>query len=146
MESLLKDHDFSRGDRDLNISRYLCNIAGHPRLISGTALCLAISQGHTGAVAHLLQVLKIDVNSGCPLWRAAVTGQSSLVQMLLGHPDIDVNLGYGSTPLQAAAVLGHGDVISELLKHPKVNVNAWVGELGENAAENSTASLSHDTL
>lgn len=66
--------------------------------------------------------------------------------MLLGHPDIDVNLGYGSTPLQAAAVLGHGDVICELLKHPEVNVNAWVGELGENAAENSTPSLSHDTL
>jgi len=146
LESLLKGHNFPRVDQDQNISRYLCNIAGHPRLISGTALCLAISQGHTGAVAHLLQVLNIDVNSGCPLWRAAVTGQSSLVRMLLGHPGVDVNLGYGSTPLQAAAILGHGDVICEILKHSKINVNAWVGELGENAEEYSTASSSHDTL
>ena len=66
--------------------------------------------------------------------------------MLLGHPGVDVNLGYGSTPLQAAAILGHGDVICEILKHSKINVNAWVGGLGENTEEYSTASSSHDTL
>ena len=76
---------------------------------------------------------------------AAKNGHEEVVQLLLAHPNIDVNvlwqpLGHteiqnyndrrvspepeGSTPLSAASREGHDEVVEELIGHDKIDVNA----------------------
>jgi hypothetical protein len=72
----------------------------------------------------------IDVNGSTSgksaLTIAAARGRICLVELLLKHPDIDVNYidQHGMTPLMLAALFGHSGVVKLLLKHPGIDVNA----------------------
>lgn len=59
------------------------------------------------------------------LMLAAQLGYFGIVQILLEHPDTDVNQldTYGSTALSLAAAMGSDDVVKLLLKKPGVDVN-----------------------
>ena len=87
-------------------------------------------------VARLLleRGLVTDVNATLDWLRrtalhlAATWGHVDVVEVLLAHRDVDVNvraLDAGKTPLHIAAQNGHVDVVRALLAHRGVNVNAW---------------------
>ena len=54
-------------------------------------------------------------------------GHTDVVQLLLKHPDVDLNAKgcYGSTPFLTACSRGHKDIVQLLLKQPegKININ-----------------------
>ncbi|KAJ5923636.1 hypothetical protein N7454_008881 [Penicillium verhagenii] len=64
-------------------------------------------------------------HSGTALCFAASMGHEAVVQQLLGHPNIKVNIPdiYGRTPLFHAVQQGHETIVQHLLSHPDINVN-----------------------
>jgi len=81
----------------------------------------------------LLSIPNLDVNQcymsgSTPLFAASQNGHTSVVKLLLSHPDIKVNQGrkpaYGGiTPLWFASQNGDASVVKLLLSHPDINVN-----------------------
>jgi len=61
----------------------------------------------------------------CALIIASETGQTKVVDMLLKHPNIDVNIrdNLGVTALICASENGHLKVVDMLLNHPNIDVN-----------------------
>ena len=65
-----------------------------------------------------------DVKDRTPLFLAVEKRLYSVVSLLLGYDDLDVNLkgnDYGWTPLHKAANLGSVDIVNLLLAHPKID-------------------------
>ena len=110
--------------------------------MGATALHIAVTGGSTPeAITALLGVADLDVNhfdeaGETPLHRAA-TGSPQALRLLLGHPEVDVNLmppaGSQQTPLMRAAEIGHVDCLEALLADPRVDVNAQSGGQGNTA-------------
>jgi ankyrin repeat protein len=80
----------------------------------------------------LLTVPGADINTlvidDLPLLHyACLRGHAWMVQVLLQHPDIDVNLSNGlrkmEPPLHTAIAAGHGAIVKLLLADPRLNIN-----------------------
>jgi ankyrin repeat protein len=101
------------------------------RIISHSLL-LAASQSSGDLVQRLLMYDAINPNQKAaysdrsPLYNAARKGNLRVVEMLLAHPRLDVNINdrMGNTPLHSAARAGHEDVIKCLLVHKDVDVQS----------------------
>ena len=92
----------------------------------GLPLLQAASRGHQAIMQDLLEAQGSNVNlvdriGISSLGIAAGMGNVNIVEMLLNHPDIDVNIG---VPLRYAAVNGHLAMIHRLMQVPAINVNA----------------------
>lgn len=73
-------------------------------------------------------VNRYDLNNGyTALHYALVSRHLEVVEILLDHPEIDVNrrAWNGDTPLHLATLEGYEDGIRALLAHPKIRVNAY---------------------
>ena len=116
----------------ISVLRINVNLACWEELL--TPLHVACLAGSFHAVRQLLALPQIQVNA------AASHGLSSLhlacsdevVEELLRHPDIDVNLMTvvnARSPLDMAAAAGGSAIVALLLQHPAINVNA-AGALG----------------
>lgn len=89
-------------------------------------LCLAAQIGKIKTVKKLLNTPELDVNepssiSGAnALFCAAIHGQEEVVNLLLQHPNLNVNYTTtsGATALTLAARQQHLNVVEALLKHP----------------------------
>lgn len=96
-----------------------------------TVLTLAVQSENSKLVAYLLTNKAIDVNKpdstgGTPLHYAAALGLVEIIDQLLGHPDIDVNLAEkqgGWTPLHTAVFQGQDSAVAALLKSKKIQLN-----------------------
>lgn len=88
-----------------------------------TSLMTAAYQGHLGVVKVLLRKLGIDINKGSKsrgttaLMLAALGNEEEVVDVLLTHPDININIQdkAGSTALLMAAEDGHRRIVEKLL-------------------------------
>ena len=92
----------------------------------------AARNGNTTLVGSLLDCTGVDVNTVdsqgfTPLHLASGEGHTDVVAMLVGQPDIDINMGGfsdpGWTPLHWACQDGHADVVRVLLAEPRIDVN-----------------------
>ena len=98
---------------------------------SGTPLCIAAMNGHTGIVRELLSEPNIDVNLGqwggaTPLFLAAQYGYEDIVRLLLAEDGSDPNLGMHclkTTPLITAANQGRDAVVKLLVADHRVRIN-----------------------
>ncbi|KAJ7576469.1 ankyrin repeat-containing domain protein [Mycena floridula] len=103
-------------------------------------LYYAICYNHTETVKILLHLPNIDVGPfqpsprrypvdlDAPLKVAAELGYLDIVDLLLKHPDIDLNWkGHGETPLAYAIMGGHLDVVDLLLQHSDIQPNLMSG-------------------
>ncbi|CAL4083217.1 unnamed protein product, partial [Meganyctiphanes norvegica] len=110
-------------------------------VFSDVELPNAARQGDITTVEAILAKGKCNVNyrdsDGCTaLLRAAITGNVTLVQLLLNYgargtlrtlpdlkPSIDLNLAdnEGDTPVYMAAAMGHKEVLEALLQQPGIN-------------------------
>ena len=68
------------------------------------------------------------LNTGTPLFAAGYGGHTEIVQQLLAHNAIDVNVegkagGDTGTPLFAAAGAGHTEIVQQLLANNAIDVN-----------------------
>ena len=111
-----------RGQIRHHFSKY-SNLRGE---IPRTALRVASWYGHTEIVDRLQACAGIDVNKGAPLLCASEQGHITVVEMLLTHPTIDVNLTPevdDLTALTLAVVTGHSEIVKCLLAHPSIDVN-----------------------
>lgn len=73
-------------------------------------------------------VNRYDLDNGyTALHYALVSRHLEVVEILLDHPEIDVNrrAWNGDTPLHLATLEGYEDGIRALLNHPKIRVNAY---------------------
>ena len=86
------------------------------------------------ALRLLLAVPQIQVNAttfegvSC-LLLACLTDKAAVVEQLLRHPDVDVNVltdasAHRCPPLAAAAIKGHSAIVMMLLQHPAIQINA----------------------
>lgn len=96
-------------------------------------LHIAVEKGNLLAVDFLLHEAKADPNtkskdaSGATPLHLAVKGERlDIIEKLLSHDAIKVNLGdrYQATPLLRATEIQAEDVIAVLLKHPDIDVSA----------------------
>lgn len=100
-----------------------------------SALLYAAERNNVGVVKQLLeQPAGIDVNREDPdfhyppLSKAAESGYESMVELLLSHPDVDVNLStMGKTPLECACEAGQANTVKLLLACPRVDKNIRYG-------------------
>ena len=98
-------------------------------------LHFACMAGYVGAVRQLLALPQIQVNAATSqgsssLYLACAEQKAEVVEELLRHPDVDVNLMVNARfPLDAAVHMGNSVIVALLLQHPAINVNA-VGALG----------------
>ena len=69
--------------------------------------------------------LKDEVSQRAALHDAVNHGHLEIVQVLLGHPGINVNVqtGFGQTPFLISCASGHIAVVRLLLRDPRVDVN-----------------------
>jgi ankyrin repeat protein len=96
------------------------------------SLLLAASQSSGDLVQRLLMYDAINPNQKAadsdrsPLYNAARKGNLRVVEMLLAHPRLDVNIKdcMGNTPLHSAARAGHIDVIRLLLLRKDIDVQS----------------------
>jgi ankyrin repeat protein len=68
----------------------------------------------------------MDDCKGCLLTGTIHSGHYACVQLILNHPDIDVNLRsgyYDDTPLLVASEVGNIDIVKLLLQHKDIDVN-----------------------
>ena len=103
-------------------------------LNEATPLHVACSSGSVRTARLLLALPQIQVNAVTPfgasaLQLACTAKYQEVVEELLKHPDIDVNLAIRTdslrtTPLSFAAARGDADILALLLRHPAINVNA----------------------
>lgn len=63
-----------------------------------------------------------NIHGDTALWVACDRGHEELVNILLRHPDIDIDKGIKHVPLHAAVVNGY-DTIAETLLKAGANVN-----------------------
>ncbi|RXW23767.1 hypothetical protein EST38_g2088 [Candolleomyces aberdarensis] len=94
-----------------------------------SVLSNAAFRGSTNVAAFLLSLPSIDPNSGNPppLAQASIRMSPPVVQLLLEHPNIDLNRETdGLTALGGACMPQHAtrNSVKLLLSQPKVNVNA----------------------
>jgi ankyrin repeat protein len=107
----------------------------HSRDIFGrTALYVASEYGHYKAMVSLLS-RGADATQGThqyltPLHVAAASGKTSICNLLLHRPGVDLNLEAvrETTPLNFAARHGHNDVVQLLVDHDDVDVNHRDGD------------------
>lgn len=97
-----------------------------------SALYLAILSERDQVVRVLLSFRETDVNSRAtgsdfilPLTIAARRNCISIVQELLGRPELEVNKKFKRSALMAAAELGNNDVVSLLLADPRVLIDDY---------------------
>ncbi|MBQ6516000.1 ankyrin repeat domain-containing protein [bacterium] len=66
-----------------------------------------------------------DKKGNYPLTHCSYNGLTSIVELLITHPDIDVNIKDkdGDTPLNNATLKAQRDVVKQLIEHPETNVN-----------------------
>ena len=94
------------------------------------AACMAAGPS-IRALRQLLAVPQIQVNASLSqglssLYMACITNRVAVVEELLRHPDVDVNLMADvRSPLAAAATAGHSAIVAMLLQHPAIQVNAF---------------------
>ena len=97
-----------------------------------TALFETIYGNHEEALKTLLSQTELEVNAvhtkqecRTGLMLAASQGQSNMVEILLGHPRIDVNAqdGNGDSALCLAAEFGSKETIQILLKMPNIEID-----------------------
>ena len=97
-----------------------------------TALFEAIYGDHEEALKSLLSQTELEINIvhtkqeyRTGLMLAASQGQSNIVEILLGHPNIDVNAqdSNGDSALCLAAEFGSKETIQILLKKPTIDIN-----------------------
>ena len=88
-------------------------------------LRLAVASGDAEGVLRVLGTTDADPNEGALLHVAVRAGDVAKVDVLLKHPDIDVNQenGDGSTALTLASEHGHTEVVVQLLASPDIDVN-----------------------
>ena len=99
-----------------------------------TPLHVACYYGSVGAARQLLALPQIQVNAvtsqgASSLYRACTDQKMVVVEELLRHPDIDINLAVRAgnlliSPLSSAAARGDAEVVARLLQHPAIDVNA----------------------
>jgi ankyrin repeat protein len=97
-----------------------------------TPLVYAAIHGSEPIVKILLAKPEISVNfqnqqGQCALWCAALQGFAEIVEDLLQHRDIQVDLPereYGLTPLAAAVAKGRAPIVKRLIHTGRANVNA----------------------
>ena len=100
--------------------------------MDGRHLAEAVKSGEADTVTRILRNNpKVDVNWRNEVWggwaalhEASWKGIGAVVEMLLAHPDIDVNLrtDSGETPLFCACYHGRTRCVSALLGDPRVDV------------------------
>ena len=96
-----------------------------------SALYFASALGHGEMVRLLLSLPNINLDQGeprenftTPLLEATAIGNTDVVEILLGHQDIDVNRGVsGLTPLYVSSTRGYASIVELLIRHPNTNVN-----------------------
>ena len=99
-----------------------------------TPLHMACCNNSVRTARQLLALPQIQVNAvtpfgTCALRVACIARYRELVEELLRHPDIDINMadttdGLCITPLSSAAVRGDAEIVALLLQLPAINVNA----------------------
>lgn len=96
-------------------------------------------EGRADVVKVLLTCADLDVNAADPsqssrnaLMLAAICGNATVVEHLLGRKDLLPNLQAGRTALMFAAMYNQAEIVSQLLKDPRVAINDQ-DELGSTA-------------
>ena len=79
---------------------------------------------------------------------AVVGGHEAVMDLLLKHPGLDVNLaargagGVAMTALQSACMHGHAGIVRRLLSHPYLTCHNAVDVCGRSALSNAVRSYS----
>jgi ankyrin repeat protein len=131
--SRVGERGFWESRRYPNLHGHITSLPGDLRLQLGikTSLYLAASEGDTETVKAFLQEPNPELNVQCredratALHQAAELGYLGVVQALLLHPEIKVNVADrdGWTPLIYASFRDHGDIVKALLQHREIDVN-----------------------
>jgi ankyrin repeat protein len=98
------------------------------------SLFAASCEGDTDAVLALINISEPSIQPNSrygedqvtALYKAAQRGHSGVVEALLQHPDVEINLAdrNGWMALMIAANQGHSDVVKALVQHPNISVNS----------------------
>ncbi|OJJ96414.1 hypothetical protein ASPACDRAFT_46576 [Aspergillus aculeatus ATCC 16872] len=100
-------------------------------LVGASALDAAAHNGHEGTFRLLMsqpgvELDRPDLDGRTPFANAALTGNASIVRILLEQGDVlnpEAPDRYGHTPLMLAARAGDEDVVRALLRDPRVDSN-----------------------
>ncbi|CAN7154969.1 ankyrin repeat domain-containing protein [Aminobacter sp. LjRoot7] len=107
--------------------------------IAWPALLVAAECGDAAAAQAELaagaDVNQSDDDGWSALHLSALNAHASMVEALLGHPDIDVNCRnrWKSTPLSLASARGHYACILAIVGHPQADINAKAEYYGRTA-------------
>jgi hypothetical protein len=108
----------------------------HPQNINDlinneNALLMASKKGYSKTLQLLLKLDNIDINFSnnergwSPLWTASRYNNPECVNILINHPEIQINkkTHFGITALQVASSIGNPECIKLLLTMPEIDVN-----------------------
>jgi ankyrin repeat protein len=95
------------------------------------ALLMVSKKGYSKTLKLLLQLDTIDVNFSnnerkwSPLWTASRYNNPNCINVLINHPNIDINkkTSFGITALQIACSIGNPKCVKLLLTVPEIDVN-----------------------
>ncbi len=91
--------------------------------------------GLRAALASGADVKVSDQNGWTALHLASLNGRAAVVDVLVEHPDVDVNAKnrWSSTPLMLAASRGYAECVRALMRHPDTDIDARAEYYGRTA-------------